>query len=122
MPRACQRTSPIVDRVMNNDRFLLGCDGEIRSSNKIDEKVFDLSIFKAVQKLTKKYDIKYDKAHPVPSDDNLAGSICRSHGVLHGIGFFCLNTRRVIRFTEQEIRERLADLPKRGHLGEVAKQ
>ncbi|MFZ4439257.1 MAG: monomethylamine:corrinoid methyltransferase [Syntrophales bacterium] len=90
-----------------------------RTGEKMEEKGFDLSIFKSVQRLIKKYNIKYDKAQPLPKDDDLADAVMAAAIEFYSeIGTFCINTARVIRFTEREIREGLDALPSEVTLGE----
>jgi methylamine---corrinoid protein Co-methyltransferase len=90
-----------------------------RTGEKIEEKAFDLSIFKTVQRLIKEYSIKYDKAEPVPCDDRLADAVfaaaCRFY---QEIGTYCITTGRVIRFAEAEIREGIAAAPDHVRIGE----
>lgn len=90
-----------------------------RAGDKVEEKTFDMSIFKAVQRLAKEFSIKYDKTQPVPSDDRLADAIFAAGLQFYAeIGTFCISTGRVIRFTQQEIRDGLAGAPDQLVLGE----
>jgi len=74
-------------------------------------KNFDLNIFKVVSGLVKEYGIKYDTEVPIPSDDDLADRVFEAGVKLYAeVGTYCMDTERVIRFTEDEIRESLADL------------
>ena len=90
-----------------------------RAGEKVEEKVFDMSIFKAVQRLSKEYCITYEKTQPVPSEDRLADAIFNAGLQFYAeVGTFCISTGRVIRFTEEEIREGLAASPEEIRLGE----
>ena len=74
-------------------------------------KNFDLNIFKVVSGLFKEYGIRYDTKVPIPSDDDLADRVFEAGLKLYAeVGTYCMDTERVIRFTEDEIRESLADL------------
>ena len=68
----------------------------------IEEKAFDLSIFRKAQELQKKYDIKYNPENPLDIDGDLADRVFQA-GVEFYIaqGTYCTNTRRVIKLTEQ---------------------
>jgi len=90
-----------------------------RAGDKIEEKAFDMSIFKAVQRLSKEYSIKYDKTQPVPCDDKMADAVFQAAVKFYAeIGTFCISTGRVIRFTEAEIREGLDGAPDKVTVGE----
>ena len=74
-------------------------------------KDFDLRIFKATSRLTNEYGIKYDPRVPIPSDDDLADRLFEAGLKLYAeVGTYCIDTERVIGFTEEEIRESLVDL------------
>jgi methylamine--corrinoid protein Co-methyltransferase len=85
----------------------------------VEEKQFDLSIFKKTQELQKKYDIKYDPEKPVDISGDLADRVYRA-GVelfLH-IGTYCSTTKRVIKVTEKELRSEIDSLPPEVVLGQ----
>ena len=85
----------------------------------IEEKKFDLSIFKKVQELQQKYDIKYDPEKPLDADGNLADRVYQA-GVefFLDIGTYCTTTRRVIKLTEQELQAEIASCPDELELGQ----
>ena len=90
-----------------------------RAGEKVDEKAFDMAIFKTVQRLSKEYSIRYEKTRPVPSDDRLADAVFAAGLKFYAeVGTFCVSTGRVIRFTEAEIREGLAAAVQEIQLGE----
>jgi methylamine---corrinoid protein Co-methyltransferase len=90
-----------------------------RTGEKVEEKTFDMSIFKAAQRLSKEYGVRYDKTRPVPGDDNMADAVFEAGIRFYSeIGTFCISTGRVIRFTEEEIRESLAAAPDRVTFGD----
>ncbi|MBA7480444.1 hypothetical protein ES707_15901 [subsurface metagenome] len=85
----------------------------------IEEKQFDLSIFKKVQELQQKYDIKYDPEKPLDVDGDLADRVFQA-GVAFflNIGTYCITTRRVIKLTEPELQAEIASCPDELELGQ----
>jgi len=85
----------------------------------IEEKQFDLSIFKKVQALQQKYDIKYDPGKPLDVDGNLADRVFQA-GIefFLDIGTYCTTTRRVIKLTEQELQAEITSCPDELELGQ----
>ena len=85
----------------------------------IEEKEFDLSIFKKVQELQKKYDIKYDPEEPLDINGDLSDRVYHA-GVKFflDIGTYCTNTRRIIKLTEQELQAEIASCPDELELGQ----
>ncbi len=85
----------------------------------IEEKQFDLSIFKKVQALQQKYDIKYDPGKPLDVDGNLADRVFQA-GIefFLDIGTYCITTRRVIKLTEPELQAEIASCPDELELGQ----
>jgi len=88
----------VVDRAMNSGPLMKLKD-------------FDYKIFKVSSSLVKEYGIKYDPKVPVPSDDGLADRLFEA-GVKFcaEMGTYCMDTERVIKFSEEEIREGLREL------------
>jgi methylamine--corrinoid protein Co-methyltransferase len=72
-----------------------------------------------VQEKVEEHGIKYDPAMPVPSDDSLADDLFQA-GVelLVDVGAYCLDTGRVIAYSEAEVREALRSAPEKVHFGE----
>lgn len=90
-----------------------------RHGEKIEEKQFDLSIFKRLQPIIKEYGIKFDRDNPVCADDTMIDAIFEAAIRFYiDQGSYCMNTGRVISFTEQELREALAAAPSSLTLGE----
>lgn len=84
------------------------------------EKEFDMKIFLPnLKDVVKKYDIRYDKENPVPSDDAAADNLFEA-GVefMTRIGVFCQGTNRVMQFTEDEIRQVIKEAPGKCFAGE----
>ncbi len=85
----------------------------------IEEKQFDLSIFRKGQELQQKYGIKYNPVEPLDVTGELADRIFHA-GVefFLSIGTYCVNTRRVIKISEQELLAELAVCPQEVKLGQ----
>jgi len=85
----------------------------------IEEKQFDLSIFRKTQELQEKYDIKYEPEKPLDVDGDLADRVFQA-GVefFLDIGTYCTTTRRVIKLTEPELQAELASCPDELELGQ----
>jgi methylamine---corrinoid protein Co-methyltransferase len=87
----------------------------------IEEKQFDLSIFRKCQELQKKYDIKYIPEEPVDITGELADRIYQAgFEFFLDTGSYCVNTHRVIKLTEREVRDELAASPASIELGQGA--
>lgn len=72
-----------------------------------------------IQEKVREYEIKYDPEEPIPSDDSLADDIFEAAiELLADVGGYCLDTGRVIAYTEQEIRQGLREAPSSLWLGE----
>ena len=81
---------------------------------------FDLKIFvPKLREVIKKYEIKYDPENPLSCDDDLADRVFKAGIELFAdVGIYCTDTERVIKFTEEEILEGLAEAPSRPVFGE----
>jgi hypothetical protein len=81
---------------------------------------FDMEIFvPKVREVVNKYKIKYDPDNPVPSDDDLADRVFQAGFELYrDVGNYCPDTERVIQFSEEELREALAEAPSAPVFGE----
>lgn len=87
----------IVDRAMTGER--------------LDEKEYDMHVFKNIQELIKELNLKPDPENPVPSDDSLADEVFEAGLMLaEKIGIYCLDTRRVFKVTEDEIKKALKEI------------
>ncbi len=76
---------------------------------KVEE--FEKKIFKKTVELVKKYEIRYNPQTPVLSDDAMVSHLFEAGVELYReLGAYCLNTQRVIRFDESEIRQELKEL------------
>jgi methylamine---corrinoid protein Co-methyltransferase len=85
----------------------------------IEEKQFDLSIFKKTQELKKKYDIRYDPDKPLDLTGSLADRVYQAGRELFlDIGAYCTTTRRAIKVTEKELDDEIAACPEEIALGQ----
>jgi len=76
------------------------------------EKDYNLKVFvPKLKEVVKKYEIKCDPENVVPCDDDLADRVA-------SVGTYCVDTQRIIQFTESEIREALAGAPSTPVFGE----
>jgi len=73
------------------------------------ERDYDLRIFsKKLADVVKEHAIKYDPMDPIPSDNTLADSVFQAAMDFYlQVGTFCLDTERIIKFTEGEIKDAL---------------
>ena len=93
----------------------------IRSKNGpiIEEKQFDLSIFKKGQELQKKYGIEYNPEQPLDVTGEMADRVFHAGMEFFlSIGTYCINSRRIIRVSEQELLDELAVCPQQIELGQ----
>jgi hypothetical protein len=84
------------------------------------EATFDMEIFvPKIREVVSKYKIKYDPANPVPLDNDLADRVFQAGFELYrDVGNYCPDTERIIRFSEEELREALAEAPSAPIFGE----
>ena len=77
------------------------------------EKDFDLRLFKRITELRKEFDIKFDPEQPLPSDVSLAKDIYEAGLTLFlDLGTFCTSSQRIIKVTEEEVKEALKEAPR----------
>ncbi len=89
----------------------------------VEEKTFDLSIFKKTQELQKKFDIKYNPDHPLDIHGDLADRVYQAGIELYlDIGTYCTTTRRVITFTKEELNAEIEACPVEIELGQADDQ
>lgn len=86
----------------------------------IEERDFDLKIVaRTAKKLVKEYDIKFDREEIVTSDNTLADDVFNAgFEMALETGMYCTSTRRVMKFTEEELKEGLKTSPKELIVGE----
>jgi methylamine--corrinoid protein Co-methyltransferase len=69
---------------------------------------YDALLWKTVSELKTEYDIAFDPEQVVPDDDALADRTYEAGVELFlRMGFYCLDTKRVVRFSRKELEERL---------------
>jgi len=80
---------------------------------------FDMRVFREAQRLVEEHDIRYDPRTPVSSDDGLADEAWEAGLELFTeVGGYCVDSRRVIRFDESEVRAGLRELRGEAVVGE----
>jgi methylamine--corrinoid protein Co-methyltransferase len=80
---------------------------------------FDMKIFNVSSRLVKDYDIKYEPEVFVPDDDSLADSVWNAgFELFNEIGMYCMDSKRIIKFDESEVREALSKVCRYVELGE----
>ncbi len=76
---------------------------------KTDE--FEKRLYKKTSECVKKYEIRYNPDTPVVCDDGMIARLFEAGVELYSeLGTYCVNTERVIRFDEGEIRQELKEL------------
>lgn len=86
---------------------------------RMKETDYDLLLWQKVSELVKRYDIHFDRDRVVPSEDGLADRAFEAAMDLFlAIGFYCLDTERVVRFTRGEVEDVLRDAPSQYVWGE----
>lgn len=90
-------------------------EGPFASTNDFDLKI----LVPKLRQVVKKYGIKYDPENPLSSDDDLADRVFKAGIELFAeVGVYCVDTSRIIKFTEEEILEGLAEAPRCPVFGE----
>lgn len=90
-------------------------EGKYMSQEDFDMKVFVPELRKVVEK----YKIRFDPQALIPDDDDLADRIFQAGMEFYqNVGTYCVDTERVIRFTEKEILEALHTAPDRVAFGQ----
>ena len=85
----------------------------------IEEKTFDMSLFRKTQELQKKYDIKYDPERPVDTKGDVADRVYQAGCELFlEMGTYCTPPRRVIKVTEKELQSAIDSCPQEVVLGQ----
>ncbi len=79
---------------------------------RMKESDYDLLLYEHITEVLKKYDIRFDRNQIIPNDDSLADRAYQAALELFvNVGFYCLDTRRVVRFTRKEIEEAVSTAP-----------
>jgi len=84
------------------------------------ERDYDLRIFsKKLTEVVREHNIRYDETNPLPSDNTLADSVFQAAMDFYvGVGTFCLDTEKIIKFTEGEVKDALKSAPSSIQFGE----
>jgi methylamine---corrinoid protein Co-methyltransferase len=86
---------------------------------RMEEADYDLLLWRNASELVKKYDIRFNPDQIIPNDDGLADrSFEAGLELFLRIGFYCLDTNRVVRFTREEVLESLSQAPSKYIWGE----
>ncbi|MEN3034846.1 MAG: monomethylamine:corrinoid methyltransferase [Candidatus Methanosuratincola sp.] len=86
----------------------------------MEETEFDLKIVaKKCRELVKEYDIRYDPKQIITSDDSLADDVFEA-GLRLALeaGIYCIDTKRVVKFDEYELKEGIISAPRRLIIGQ----
>jgi len=80
---------------------------------------FDRKFMMTVMKLDKESGVKYDPENPVPNDDDAADRIfAAAKKLVLEAGVYCLDTARVMKFSEKEIEDAVRNAPGRVKAGQ----
>lgn len=84
------------------------------------ESDFDLKVLAPkIESLVKEYKIHYDRKELVSTDDSLADRLFRAGWTLaEEIGLLCIDTEKILKFSNTELKDALASAPRRLALGE----
>ncbi|MEW5814643.1 MAG: monomethylamine:corrinoid methyltransferase [Spirochaetota bacterium] len=89
-------------------------DGE-----RMKESAYDALLWKHVSEIIKTYNIKFNPDQIIPGDDSLADRAFEAGlELFRQVGFYCLDTQRVVRFSRNEIEDRLRIAPDKYVWGE----
>lgn len=105
---------------MNNRARLLDVIKRSLSGPVLTEEDFDMNhVYRGIQKVVKKYDIKLHSDHIVNLDDELADRVWNAAlEFLAGCGIYSKDTGRVILYSEEELRELIRLAPAEAQFGE----
>lgn len=94
-----------------------------KTGEKVEEKDWDFKIIpKTASMLKKKYGIKMNKKQIIPTDPELCSNLFKAGlELLTTCGVYCIDTKRVIKYTEEEILASLEAAPKSAQFGEIGK-
>ncbi|MEM3421223.1 MAG: monomethylamine:corrinoid methyltransferase [Candidatus Hadarchaeum sp.] len=87
-------------------------DRAINTGEKLSPMEFDKKVWSTTSRILKEHpDIKYNPQTPVPTDESLADEIWEAALEAYlDLGTYCINTERVIKFSESEIKEGLSEV------------
>jgi methylamine--corrinoid protein Co-methyltransferase len=83
-----------------------------KSGPMVEEKQFDLALFKKTQDLQKRYGIKYDPEKPMDLEGSMADRVYLAGTELFlDLGAYCTTTKRVIKISREELEGELESCP-----------
>lgn len=91
-----------------------------RTGPKMDEKEWDQKLtFKTAKKLKEKYKLEFDRSKIIPTDTDMIDRLFQAgREMLVEMGVYCMDTGRIVKYTEDEIMMAVAGAPKALTLGE----
>jgi methylamine--corrinoid protein Co-methyltransferase len=91
-----------------------------RTGPRVDEKEWDRKItFQTTSKLKEKYKLKFDRSKIIPTDTDMLDRLYQAGlEMLVEMGVYCMDTGRVIKYTEDEVLMAVAGAPHELTLGE----
>ena len=91
-----------------------------RTGPRVDEKQWDQKItFQTANKIKEKYKLAFDRSKIIPTDTDLIDRLFQAgFEMLVEMGIYCMDTGRVIKYTEDEVRTAIAGAPQELTLGE----
>jgi methylamine--corrinoid protein Co-methyltransferase len=91
-----------------------------RSGPRVDEKDWDRKItFQTAHKLKEKYKLKFDRSVIIPTDTDMIDRLYQAGlEMLVEMGIYCMDTGRVIKYTEEEVLMAADNAPCQVTLGE----
>jgi methylamine--corrinoid protein Co-methyltransferase len=110
-----QKAKALTQRVTVFEAF-----NRAKTGQKVDESVWDYDLIpKTASRLKEKYGIKMDKKVLIPTDETLVQNLFKAGmEMLVECGIYCMDTGRVIKYTENEVWTSVAAAPKRAIIGE----
>ncbi len=91
-----------------------------RTGPRMDEKEWDQKVtFQTANKLKKKYKLQFDRTKIIPTDEDMLDRLFQAGlEMLVEMGVYCMDTGRIIKYTEEEVLLAVAGAPKELTLGE----
>jgi methylamine--corrinoid protein Co-methyltransferase len=91
-----------------------------RSGPRVDEKDWNMMLFKKMQELTKEYNLSCQSVDEFINTDNSIADAAFQAAVdfIVDMGTFCISTNRVIKFDEYEVKQAIREAPNQIFMGE----
>ena len=85
----------------------------------ISEKEFDTRVSRKLTEVVRNHGIEFDKDILVPSDDGLADEVFEAAlDFCYEVGTYCMDTERMIKFTEEEVKYAIKTAPDKAYFGD----